>query len=99
MYLFIFPQNYRAYSFCGTIEYMAPEVVEGGHSGHDFVSILLQNYRAYSFCGTIEYMEGGHSGHDFVSIFLQNYQAYSFCGTIEYMAPEVVEKDTQDMTL
>ena len=31
-------QNYRAYSFCGTIEYMAPEVVEGGHSGHDFVS-------------------------------------------------------------
>lgn len=29
-------QLHRAYSFCGTIEYMAPEVVEGGHSGHDF---------------------------------------------------------------
>lgn len=29
-------KNYRAYSFCGTIEYMAPEVVEGGSSGHDF---------------------------------------------------------------
>ncbi|XP_052272936.1 ribosomal protein S6 kinase alpha-5-like isoform X2 [Dreissena polymorpha] len=28
--------SHRAYSFCGTIEYMAPEVVEGGHSGHDF---------------------------------------------------------------
>lgn len=28
--------THRAYSFCGTIEYMAPEVVEGGHSGHDF---------------------------------------------------------------
>ncbi|XP_060577857.1 ribosomal protein S6 kinase alpha-5-like isoform X1 [Ruditapes philippinarum] len=27
---------HRAYSFCGTIEYMAPEVVEGGHTGHDF---------------------------------------------------------------
>lgn len=34
-------QNYRAYSFCGTIEYMAPEVVEGGSSGHDFVSTFL----------------------------------------------------------
>lgn len=25
----------RAYSFCGTIEYMAPEVVKGGTQGHD----------------------------------------------------------------
>lgn len=25
----------RAYSFCGTIEYMAPEVVRGGTQGHD----------------------------------------------------------------
>lgn len=25
----------RAYSFCGTIEYMAPEVVRGGQAGHD----------------------------------------------------------------
>ncbi|XP_041353534.1 ribosomal protein S6 kinase alpha-5-like [Gigantopelta aegis] len=28
-------ETHRAYSFCGTIEYMAPEVVKGG-SGHDF---------------------------------------------------------------
>lgn len=27
--------NGRAYSFCGTIEYMAPEVVRGGSAGHD----------------------------------------------------------------
>lgn len=27
--------NERAYSFCGTIEYMAPEVVKGGTFGHD----------------------------------------------------------------
>lgn len=27
--------NGRSYSFCGTIEYMAPEVVRGSKSGHD----------------------------------------------------------------
>lgn len=27
-------QDGRAYSFCGTIEYMAPEVVRGGSDGH-----------------------------------------------------------------
>lgn len=31
-------EQQRAYSFCGTIEYMAPEVVKGGTQGHDIVS-------------------------------------------------------------
>ncbi|XP_027130727.1 ribosomal protein S6 kinase alpha-5 isoform X2 [Larimichthys crocea] len=30
-----FDQMERAFSVCGTIEYMAPEIVEGGESGHD----------------------------------------------------------------
>lgn len=30
-----FDELERAYSVCGTIEYMAPEIVEGGESGHD----------------------------------------------------------------
>uniref|UniRef100_A0A8C7XFQ3 non-specific serine/threonine protein kinase n=1 Tax=Oryzias sinensis TaxID=183150 RepID=A0A8C7XFQ3_9TELE len=32
-----FDQAERAFSVCGTIEYMAPEIVEGGQSGHDMV--------------------------------------------------------------
>ncbi|XP_007442631.1 ribosomal protein S6 kinase alpha-5 [Python bivittatus] len=32
---FISDENERAYSFCGTIEYMAPDIVKGGDTGHD----------------------------------------------------------------
>lgn len=34
----------RAYSFCGTIEYMAPEVVKGGTQGHDIVSTCFRKF-------------------------------------------------------
>ncbi|XP_053126593.1 ribosomal protein S6 kinase alpha-5 isoform X5 [Hemicordylus capensis] len=32
---FVSDENERAYSFCGTIEYMAPDIVKGGEKGHD----------------------------------------------------------------
>ncbi|XP_070609370.1 ribosomal protein S6 kinase alpha-5 [Erythrolamprus reginae] len=32
---FVNDENERAYSFCGTIEYMAPDIVRGGNTGHD----------------------------------------------------------------
>ena len=36
-FIFFFKQVERAFSVCGTIEYMAPEILEGGESGHDKV--------------------------------------------------------------
>nr|XP_020856045.1 ribosomal protein S6 kinase alpha-5 isoform X2 [Phascolarctos cinereus] len=32
---FVADETERAYSFCGTIEYMAPDIVRGGDAGHD----------------------------------------------------------------
>ncbi|CAH1642422.1 unnamed protein product [Spodoptera littoralis] len=37
----------RAYSFCGTIEYMAPEVVRSGSQGHDIMTGGLRSNRSF----------------------------------------------------
>lgn len=39
--LLLLMQVERAFSVCGTIEYMAPEIVEGGESGHDKVNLVF----------------------------------------------------------
>lgn len=45
----LFKQVERAFSVCGTIEYMAPEIVEGGESGHDKVFMCW----AVCFCSPL----------------------------------------------
>lgn len=47
----------RAYSFCGTIEYMAPEVVKGGTQGHDIVSVYFIYRLHYFFFNIHELVE------------------------------------------
>uniref|UniRef100_A0A6Q2YZ30 Ribosomal protein S6 kinase n=1 Tax=Esox lucius TaxID=8010 RepID=A0A6Q2YZ30_ESOLU len=46
-----FDEAERAYSICGTIEYMAPEIVEGGAAGHDMV-IYYPQWACYYHCLT-----------------------------------------------
>lgn len=40
-FIHLLKQVERAFSVCGTIEYMAPEIVEGGESGHDKVIFVF----------------------------------------------------------
>lgn len=44
----LWKQVERAFSVCGTIEYMAPEIVEGGESGHDKVIFAFSFYTVWS---------------------------------------------------
>ena len=43
-FVHLLQQMERAFSVCGTIEYMAPEIVEGGESGHDKVICSFMFY-------------------------------------------------------
>ncbi|CAH2098897.1 unnamed protein product [Euphydryas editha] len=45
----------RAYSFCGTIEYMAPEVVRSGSQGHDIIN-KQKKFRVFGLSLTILHM-------------------------------------------
>lgn len=55
----------RAYSFCGTIEYMAPEVVRGGETGHDIAvdwwSVGVLTYELLT--GASPFTKDGENNH------------------------------------
>lgn len=52
--MYLFKQMERAFSVCGTIEYMAPEIVEGGESGHDKV---IYSFELVSCCLLFDQIE------------------------------------------
>uniref|UniRef100_A0A3P9GYA7 non-specific serine/threonine protein kinase n=1 Tax=Oryzias latipes TaxID=8090 RepID=A0A3P9GYA7_ORYLA len=62
-----FDQAERAFSVCGTIEYMAPEIVEGGQSGHDMavdwwsLGVLMYELLTGGSPYTVDGAENSHS--------------------------------------
>uniref|UniRef100_A0A4W5PY18 Ribosomal protein S6 kinase alpha-5 n=1 Tax=Hucho hucho TaxID=62062 RepID=A0A4W5PY18_9TELE len=86
-----FDELERAYSVCGTIEYMAPEIAEGGEAGHDMavdwwsLGVLMYELMTGGSPFTVDGDENSHT--DIVAVLLEGLHHGSLCTLLPKRVP------------